>query len=302
VVYASFALRSLVYSKDHPLLSERLQHPPGGKLVYPVILVCLHQPRPGVISKKNIEVQNCGNLQGDIEECSTLQNRSPTKRSCLTNVFGIEFPAYQKGVELGLQYACAIVNADKPVPESLKEQINKDLSKCEDRRKGQIEQQPKEFIQAFAEGSTLDDAFSFKVDLSSLTPATTLRIGFFPSIEDINPTSASQLTLRFQQSSSHTFILSRNDFKCINCDDYKTFFNASDNYEKNFGGRVTMVYQSFVIRQQVELYAMSVLDYLGNIAGMMGVLLGAAVLTLCDRAFSYFIVKHHYETVWVQPE
>jgi len=249
-----------------------------------------------VIKKEQIKIRSCTSLERKPNKCDSEAARiAYTDRSCKDNKFGLQFPDYLEGVVVDSQYSCAIINADG----TLQKHIKSDIRSCSKERKPQFEPQPKKYVRAVTHGATLDDTFQFAIEVPKLARGATFRIGFFASVKDIKLESASKLVTRFQTNSSHTYLLRRNDFKCIDCDDYITYFNSTDNYEKDTGATISLVYQSFAIHQQVEVYSMRILDFLGNISGMLGVLLGAAVLTFMDRVFSYFIVKRPYDTVWV---
>jgi len=225
--------------------------------------------------------------------------------NCYDNRYAIEFPGFSGGSEPNYKdgYGCVIINLDQPVTDELINTIIDDTqcgSKPPTGGKGG-KGKSKDLEIAYASGVGFYDRLEVEITTKAEDEVETFSLAIRPSVEDFDIRTAEDAGNGFPENSAIAVFLRKVSFKCVDCDDdEKTYYynatldilsvqNSKD--KDTLATTVQFYYDAVVTTELEEQVTTTTLDYLGNFAGMLGTLLGFAVINYLDRILCYLIVN-----------
>ena len=319
IAYAVINLIEFLDAQDNPALNQSVKA--EDSLDFPVMAVCPYFTDKA-ISTNDITVNYCGSLERDLnpqckskgkKDSGSKGNNDVNQRldNCKANKVDISLPSFVGSEPSYNAYGCVILNLEQEYTEAIQSTIFTDdvcntkapsggKSGGKGKKGGDIEV-------AIATGVGYQDRYDFdittKVNSDSNDDLQTFSMVIKPSIEDFDLHSADDANNGFPENSLVALVLRKVSFKCVDCsDDEKVYYynNTLELLSLTFGGvnpkkeyttRVLVYFDGIVTTELEETITTSTLDYLGNFAGMLGTLLGFAVINYLDRLLCYFIIN-----------
>jgi len=211
-------------------------------------------------------------------------------------------------------------NVDEPLTDSIIEDIYDDKHTCDwdppepdfeqkvlrtelrHRTKGKLEQ-------AYAYGTGSRERYQISIRSRNVR-SFSLRLR--RKIEDFDIRDADSILNVVPEGSSVALFLRRISYTCESCDNDEIYFNSTINFftlqnDKTSDGMsvtsLTFWFESMTTTFVEEAKTTTTIDYLGNFAGMLGTLLGFAVIAYVDRLIVIMFIRDGAVTsVWDDPQ
>lgn len=320
IAYAVINLIEFLDAQKNPVLTASVAG--ESMLYYPVVAICSYD-QGNTINPSDVSIDYCGSVERlGTPECSKGGGKSKSKpskddeekkASCKNNYQTMTFPYFENNQPVDYSaYACVMVNLDTPFTEEISSSIlNDDVcsGKAPTGGKGKGKGKNDDISQAYATGVGYQDRYTVSVESDSIS---IFSMVIKPSIEDFSIHDADDAGNGFPAGSLVAAFIRRTSFKCDGCGDDEVvyYYNSTlsiltlpDSSAK--GKTVTTIqfyFDSITTYVLEEAVTTTTLDYLGNFAGMLGTLLGFAVINYVDRLLCLFMINHGgMSSVWDQP-
>eukprot|EP01102_Stenamoeba_stenopodia_P006311 TRINITY_DN1729_c0_g1_i6.p1 TRINITY_DN1729_c0_g1~~TRINITY_DN1729_c0_g1_i6.p1 ORF type:complete len:390 (-),score=69.93 TRINITY_DN1729_c0_g1_i6:220-1389(-) len=307
------------------------------EIEYPVVMVCPVVENGLPLDVKKASVSYCGSSESkEYPRCGGYDDRPDSRKNttehysedmsnCVNNIWKMSFPRFIRDQPSPRELlGCLMFNLDKPLHNNIiKDDIYDDRHTCDwdppaitfqhkgDKRAPTARHEKKNSVkQARATGTGYRDRYEITFKSRNLR---SFSLRMRPKIEDFDIRDADNVISVVPEGSHVAIFLKRVSYTCLKCNDAEIYYNSTMNFfttgnEKSAddGMSVTTLtfwFDSMTTTFVEEVKTTTTLDYLGNFAGMLGTLLGFAVINYVDRLIAVLFIRDGaVASVWDDPQ
>jgi len=318
IAYAVTNLLDFLDNQDNPVVTSNIEV--QDQLEYPVVLFCPFFTQKPPLRSEDVSINSCGSVKfGFTPSC--IIDETPDKAvedysRCVNNKQQIDFSSFRYN-RLLLQtnsYGCILLNSDKPLTKSRRMKIatteicgiNKEAIKRDIKNHNDTDP-----FRAYAIGTGAGDVYDFTINTPVMDKTDkekvyrTFSVLLKNTIDDFTANDGDFSVQGVPEGSWIQLRMRRVSFECLDCDEPTYYYNYTTSLldteqmwedkgskKRGYSTRVTLVFESITTEVNEEVVSQTTLDYLGNFAGMLGTLLGFAVINWLDRILAFLIINH----------